>query len=155
MTLAERPDGPKDVWLCAITHSPPREGETAVKIPPEVAKNLGLDHEQSWIKTDQINRFTWEKNRIPHGISQAKDGEWSFGMIPYGLGEQAFEQVREKVRNRTIKTVKRDEVKPSAPAKDAGEPPAPEKKDWTTKAPDKAREIKPLPPRKPGKDRDR
>lgn len=142
MTSAERTDGSKDVLLCAITHSPPAKNETAVKIPPAVAKHLGLDHEQSWIKTDQVNRLTWEKGRIPYGISQAHKGEWSFGMIPRGLGEQTFEQVRAKARSRALKTVSRDETTPA-------------KKDWGAKDPDKPREVKPLPPRKPDKGRGR
>jgi len=110
LTSAERPDGSKDVLLCAITHSPPGKNETAIKVPPAVAKHLGLDHEQSWIKTDQVNRLTWEKDRIPYGISQTRQGEWSFGMLPHSLGEQVFEQVREKARNRTLQTVRRSET---------------------------------------------
>ena len=110
LTSAERPDGSKDILLCAITHSPPGKNETAIKVPPAVAKHLGLDHEQSWIKTDQVNRLTWEKDRIPYGISQTRQGEWSFGMLPHSLGEQVFEQVREKARNRTLQTVRRGET---------------------------------------------
>ncbi|PSJ56709.1 type II toxin-antitoxin system PemK/MazF family toxin [Kumtagia ephedrae] len=109
ITSAERPDGTKDVLLCAITHSPPGRSEAGIKVPAAVAKHLGLDYEQSWIKTDQVNRLTWEKGRIPYGISQARKGEWSFGMIPRGLGQQVFDQVREKARNRTLLTVSRDE----------------------------------------------
>lgn len=109
LTSAEKPDGSKDVLLCAITHSPPARNETAVKVPPAVAKHLGLDHEQSWIKTDQVNRLTWEKGRIPYGISQARKGEWSFGMIPQGLGKQVFDQVRDKARSRSLQTLDRNE----------------------------------------------
>jgi mRNA-degrading endonuclease toxin of MazEF toxin-antitoxin module len=109
LTSAEKADGSKDVLLCAITHSPPARNETAVKVPPAVAKHLGLDHEQSWIKTDQVNRLTWEKGRIPYGVSQTRKGEWSFGMIPQGLGKQVFDQVREKARSRSLQTVDRSE----------------------------------------------
>jgi len=109
LTSAERADGSKDVLLCGITHSPPGRNETAVKVPPAVARHLGLDDQQSWIKTDQVNRLTWEKGRIPYGISQARKGEWTFGMIPQGLGKQVFEQVRERARSRTLQTVERDE----------------------------------------------
>ena len=112
IVTAERPDGAKDVLLCAITHSPPSGGETAVKVPPAVARYLGLDHEQSWVKTDQVNRVTWEKDRIPYGISRARKGEWSYGMMPRGLGEQVFDQVREKARGRRLLIVAREEVIP-------------------------------------------
>jgi mRNA-degrading endonuclease toxin of MazEF toxin-antitoxin module len=96
VTSAERSDGSKQVLLCAITHSPPGKNETAVKVPPAVAKHLGLDHEQSWVKTDQMNRLTWEKGRIPHGISQARKGEWSFGTLPQSFSNQVFAQIQEK-----------------------------------------------------------
>jgi mRNA-degrading endonuclease toxin of MazEF toxin-antitoxin module len=109
LASAEKPDGSKDVLLCAITHSPPGKNETAVKVPSAVAKHLGLDEAQSWIKTDQVNRLTWEKGRMPYGISQAPSGAWSYGMIPQGLGKQAFEQVRAKARSRSLQTVDRRE----------------------------------------------
>ena len=149
MTTAERPDGSKDVLLCAITHSPPGKSETAVKIPPAVAKHLGLDHEQSWIKTDQVNRLTWEKGRIPYGISQAHKGEWSFGMIPRGLGEQVFAQVREKARSRTLAAVDRDIPPPKDWGQEKPAPAQPEmRKDWSDRPFEKGRgEIKPLPVR--------
>ncbi len=109
MASAAKPDGSRDVLLCAVTHAPPQKNETAVRIPPAVAKNLGLDSEQSWIKTDQVNRLTWEKDRIPYGISKARAGEWSFGMIPQGLGRQVFQQLQDKARSRTLQTVERDD----------------------------------------------
>jgi hypothetical protein len=36
-------------------------------------------------------------------------GEWSFGMIPRALGQQAFEQVRDRARARSLQAVNRDE----------------------------------------------
>ncbi len=112
MTSAARSDGTRDVLLCAVTHAPPRNNETAVRIPPAVARSLGFDSEQSWIKTDQVNRLTWEKDRIPYGISRTRTGEWSLGMIPQALGQQVFQQVRDKARNRTLQTVNRDDPEP-------------------------------------------
>ncbi|TWF52094.1 type II toxin-antitoxin system PemK/MazF family toxin [Neorhizobium alkalisoli] len=109
---AERADGAKDVLLCAITHTPPASGETAVKIPIAVARHLGFDDMPSWIKTDQVNLLKWEKGRIPHGVSQVRPGEWFYGMLPRSLGEQAFNQVREKAHARTLRTVRRDDLIP-------------------------------------------
>ncbi len=108
LASAERPDGSRDVLLCAITHEPPGKNETAVKVPASVAKQLGLDEGQSWIKTSQVNKLVWEKGRIPYGISQARKGEWSFGVIPQGLGKQVFEQVRDKARRQSLQTVQRE-----------------------------------------------
>ena len=43
--LATKPkdDGLRDVILCPITHSPPKEGESAVEIPYKMARHLKLD----------------------------------------------------------------------------------------------------------------
>ena len=101
-------DGGKDVVLCAITHSPPGHGETAVEIPNKVARHLGLDDARSWIKTDQVNTVRWEKGRIPFGVTPARKGQWAFGSLPQALGRKAFDQVREKSRDRSLRTVKRD-----------------------------------------------
>ncbi|MBL4590746.1 MAG: type II toxin-antitoxin system PemK/MazF family toxin [Phycisphaerales bacterium] len=111
LTMNEKQDGSKDVLLCAITHSPPAKNETAVEIPPKVARHLGLDHNRSWIKTDQINRLTWAKGRTPPGVTPARKGKWEFGMMPQALGKQMHNQVREKAKSRFLKTVERDERK--------------------------------------------
>ena len=108
LTTVANTDGARDVLLCAITHTQPAAGETAVEVPAAVARALGLDDGRSWIKTDQVNLLLWEKGRIPYGISQARKGAWAYGMIPAALGRQVFEQVREKARRRSLRTVKRD-----------------------------------------------
>lgn len=136
LASAEKVDGSKDVLLCAITHSPPDKGEAAVPIPPAVARHLGLDHEQSWIKTSQVNRLTWEKGRMPYGISQARKGEWSFGMIPQDLGRQAFNQVQARARSRSLQTVDRDFI-----ATDQAQP----------KRIDRAQSLETVPRNKPAK----
>ncbi|MDP9836006.1 hypothetical protein J2T09_000748 [Neorhizobium huautlense] len=108
LVAKDKADGSKDVLLCAITHAPPGHAETAIKIPAAVARYLGLDDEQSWIKTDQINRLNWARDRIPYGITPARKGEWFFGTLPHALGEQVFNQIREKAHARTLRTVDRD-----------------------------------------------
>jgi hypothetical protein len=110
LTSTELQNGSRDVVLCAITHTPPSKGESAVQIPLDVARQLGLDHAQSWIKTGEVNMFNWEKGRIPHGITPARKGEWIFGRIPQGVGQQAFNQVQENIRDQTLQKVRRDET---------------------------------------------
>ena len=119
---SETSDGSKKVWLCPITHSPLKPGHTGVEIPPNVARHLGLDHEKSWIKTHEINSLTWEKDRIPAGITQAKPGQWSFGSIPPKLGKQMFEQVRNNSRQNQLARVGRDTTEPPKPEKPAHTP---------------------------------
>ena len=45
---------------------------------------------------------------MPHGISQARKGEWSFGMLPQSFSKQVFAQAHEKARHRSLQTVDRD-----------------------------------------------
>lgn len=108
LASTEKDDGSRTVLLCAITHSPPSDGETAVEMPPAVAKHLGLDDEPCWIKTDQVNLLDWQKGRIPYGISQARKGEWSYGEIPAALGQRVTQQISEKARAKSLQTVRRD-----------------------------------------------
>lgn len=109
LVSAARPDGWRDVILCAVTHSPPVGSETAVPMPAAVARHLGLDDTPAWIKTDQVNVLQWEAERIPLGIMPVRKGQWSYGSIPQALGRQVFEQVREKARSGLLKRVDRDQ----------------------------------------------
>lgn len=109
LASAEREDGAREVLLCAITHTPPEAGESAVKIPADVARQLRLDDAQSWIKTSEVNLLTWEKGRIPVGIVPARKDAWAFGILPWPLGRQAFEQVREKALAKSLHNIRRDE----------------------------------------------
>lgn len=94
--------------LCAITHSPPIAGSTAVAVPPKVAKHLGLDDQPCWIKTDEVNVTVWERDRIPYGIRQARPGEWFFGQLPEALGRKVLEQVLQKAKQGLLHQVRRD-----------------------------------------------
>lgn len=96
LVAAARPDGSRDVLLCAVTHAPPLPAETAVPLPPAVARHLGLDDQPCWVKTDQVNRLIWEQRRIPYGILPVRKGQWAYGMVPQALGREIFEQVRAK-----------------------------------------------------------
>lgn len=59
--------------------------------------------------TNTVNIFTWERNRVPFGISQTPEGKWSYGMLPYALREQVLNQLRANSRERVIARVSRDD----------------------------------------------
>lgn len=107
LTSREREDGSREIVLCPITHSPPSEAEGGVKIPHAVSRHLGLDDDQSWIKTHQVNTLRWEKGRLPHGVTPVAPGEWAYGNLPQSLARQAFEQVRARSRMHTLQSVDR------------------------------------------------
>lgn len=103
-----RADGTKLVVVCPITHTPPDDPASAVEIPPRVARHLELDHQRSWIRTHEVNTFTWENNRIPAGVTKAGKDRWAFGELPYRLATEAFDQVAARSRDKTVTRVDRD-----------------------------------------------
>lgn len=101
--------GSRKVVLCAITHTPPTKDQNAVALPPKVAQYLGLDQGPSWIKTHEVNTLIWEDGRIPYGVTEARDGKWSFGQLPQKLGQSVFDNVRKNMGIRRLKTINRDD----------------------------------------------
>jgi mRNA-degrading endonuclease toxin of MazEF toxin-antitoxin module len=47
------------VTVAPITHRPPQSDSGAIEIPANQKRRLGLDDEQSWIVTDELNKFDW------------------------------------------------------------------------------------------------
>jgi hypothetical protein len=47
------------VSVIPITHSPPRDAEDAVEMPPGLKRHLGLDDQPSWIVITELNDFVW------------------------------------------------------------------------------------------------
>jgi len=109
VATAWRSDGTRDVVLCPITRSPVGPGESGVAVPPAVARHLGLDDAQSWIKTHEVNVLTWEAGRLPFGIVRAREGAWTFGRLPDALGRRVFEEVRGLARAGRLARIHRDE----------------------------------------------
>ncbi len=58
MAVEEQPGKPVVVVL-PITHARPEIATTAIEIPLETKRRIGLDEERSWIIIDEYNWFTW------------------------------------------------------------------------------------------------
>lgn len=110
VTTKERDDDSKRVLVCPITHSPPEDGQTAVEVPQKLARALNLDSEQMWIKTHELNSFTWEKGRLPVGMMKTPGGAWVYGTMPFAIREKTLDQVRENSRNNVLAQVTRNET---------------------------------------------
>lgn len=115
ITLAAKQDkdGSHKVLLCPITHSPPTSKTGAIAIPAKVSQHLGLDDDQSWLKTDQVNQLTWPKDHMPFGILPVAKGQWIYGEMPQAIGRAAFDQVRDNARAKKLSRVDRD-IKPTS-----------------------------------------
>lgn len=105
----ERADGSRRIMVCPITHSPAQGNQTAVKIPPKLARALDLDEGRMWIKTHELNAFTWEKDRIPVGMVKTPGGKWIHGIVPYAIRKEVLAQVRQNNRQRKLSQVMRND----------------------------------------------
>jgi hypothetical protein len=80
------PTGDIVVVVAPITHVPPASDQPALPVPPDVAAQLGLDGDPSWIRIDELNRFAWpgfDLRPVPGG-----GGSVVYGMLPRDLYER-------------------------------------------------------------------
>lgn len=94
-----------EVYICPITHTPPSTITRALEIPPATKKRLGLDDDQSWLITNEVNRFTW---RGPDVVKTQSD-RLAYGYLPYSLTKTAVELVKENATDRSLGVVDRDD----------------------------------------------
>jgi len=52
-------EGETRVTVLPITHTPPADASTAIEVPPDTKKRLGLDADRSWIVVSEGNEFLW------------------------------------------------------------------------------------------------
>jgi hypothetical protein len=52
-------DGSTQLLVLAITHTARADPESAVAIPHEVKRRIGLDDVPAWIVTTEANAFVW------------------------------------------------------------------------------------------------
>ncbi|MEJ2442659.1 MAG: type II toxin-antitoxin system PemK/MazF family toxin [Exilibacterium sp.] len=97
--------GETEVFICPITHTPPRNPAQATEIPLATKQRLKLDDEQSWIITGEVNRFTWKGP----DVRKTQTGKFSYGYLPHGLIKSTIEQFRDNARQRRLDIVNRDD----------------------------------------------
>jgi len=94
------------VIVAPITHTRPTGDVAAIELPDQIKKQLGLDHERSWIVTNDVNHFDWPG----HDIRPVDAQSWMFGKLPPNITKTLLREVQESFRKRTLKQVKRDEL---------------------------------------------
>jgi len=62
-----------------------------------------------WIKTNELNEFTWEENKIPFGMTPIRQGKWAYGTLPPNTYDEMLKSVIQHARERTIEITDRDE----------------------------------------------
>ena len=82
LAIERASDGATVVTVLPITHSAPTNTASAVEIPPDVKRHLGLDDERSWVVVSEGNEFDWpgyDLRKIPGGDS------YDYGFLPPGF----------------------------------------------------------------------
>ena len=125
------------VIVAPITHTRPQAGATAIEIPAQLKKSAGLDHERSWIVTNDVNYFNWPGHDLRR-IAGRKGQSVVHGQLPPDFTKQVVQTVDAQMQKRQVKAVNRDDPPP--------------KKHWGKKA---EKPSKPKPPPPPSKDRGR
>lgn len=85
------------VVVAPITHTLPSPETTAVELPVDAARRLGLDDDRSWIVTDDLNMFRWPG----YDVRPATGTSWAFGRLPPAIMKAVIEKIteqRDKVR---------------------------------------------------------
>ena len=105
VAVTAKDDGRVIASVAPITHSQPRDSDSACPVPQQTAHRLGLDHDQSWIVTTEVNRFEWPGADL-RPVSRDR---WTYGFMPSGLQQAVQDQLRENVARQRLRATNRDE----------------------------------------------
>lgn len=97
------------VMVAPITHSEPAENATALEIPSDVKRRLGLDEARSWIITHELNIFAWPGPDVRPVPAMGDDSRFSYGSLPKKLADELVKRVMANVRSGAMRTVRRTE----------------------------------------------
>ena len=98
-------DGDTVVLVVPVTSMRPRPDRRSVEIPAKVQAHLGLEGEQCWVITDEVNKFTWpgpDLSQIP-----GQPGKFHYGFIPPKLYVKIIDDCKNIAKARQLKSVTR------------------------------------------------
>jgi mRNA-degrading endonuclease toxin of MazEF toxin-antitoxin module len=109
VVLAVKRDGAKTrVVVAPVTHTPSANSKTAMELPAQTKKRLGLDEQASWIVTEEVNVFTWPGPDLKSIDTQA-GRRFAFGYLPSNLTRQLIAAIRRHASEGTANMVHRSE----------------------------------------------
>lgn len=97
---------PLRVVVCGITHARPTDDAEGIRIPPAVKAHLGLDEEESWIITSEVNLIDWDDP----GIVPVAPGQWAYGFLPPALANAARERIVAQMRRDALPLIDRPRI---------------------------------------------
>jgi hypothetical protein len=108
VVVAARQQGGEEVRVVVapVTHAPTPDSASAIELPSDVKRLLGLDAARQWLRFEELNPFTWpgfDMRPVP-----GRAGQWDYGMLPRSLFEQLRHGVLRRQREETTRVQDRD-----------------------------------------------
>jgi mRNA-degrading endonuclease toxin of MazEF toxin-antitoxin module len=95
------------IVVVPITHTPPSSVSTALEIPPDIKRHLGLDDGRSWVVVDELNVFNWPGPDL-RTVSPNSDTPL-YGMLPSGFFRRVRDALVANIRAGKTRQVPRTE----------------------------------------------
>ncbi|MDH3616456.1 MAG: growth inhibitor PemK [Gammaproteobacteria bacterium] len=107
MAVRHDEEGPPQVAVVPITHSPHSDPAAAIEMPPRVAEHLGLDSDPCWVVLDELNVFSWPGYDLRQIPGQA--GRYDYGFLPPRFFEALVRRITELRQAGRIEVTSRDD----------------------------------------------
>jgi hypothetical protein len=101
-------EGETRVTVLPVTHRPPADPSTAVELPIETKRRLGLDAERSWIVLSEGNEFLWPGPDV-RPVPGADPASIAYGFLPPRLFDLVPRRFLALARERKARRVPRAE----------------------------------------------
>lgn len=96
------------VTVVPVTHSAPDGQGTAIEIPADLKRYLGLDSARSWIVLTEVNEFLWPGPDL-RPLSRAKPDKFAYGVLPPAFFKKLRERLLTLLRDRRVRPVPRSD----------------------------------------------
>ncbi len=96
------------VTVAPVTHRPPADPKTAVELPAETKRRLGLDDARSWVVVGEVNRFHWPGPDL-RPVPGSDPPSFSYGLLPAKLFLRIRERLIDVASSRGASVVRRSE----------------------------------------------
>lgn len=89
-----------------ITHAPPLDPATAIEVPEEERRRVGLDDERSWVILSEFNAFMWPGSDLSP-VPQREPDTFVYGRLSKGFFTRVLFQVQTLIRAKRVGRVGR------------------------------------------------
>jgi hypothetical protein len=109
VVAVKRNTGAITVVVAPVKHRKPRDMETALEIPLDTKRRLGLDEAESWLIADDLNYFEWPGPDLRPVPGEAGPGRFAYGYLPHRTTTKMIDKVRDLTRKGRIRVSDRSD----------------------------------------------